>query len=133
MMKRSICLILAIAMFALVFVGCAKEEDKPLMKLADVLAFADLARDVPIEFFTQYEYASLGTLYYFQLHETDYSFSIGMDSDGRIEHMMLSHISGEEIYLFHKNPGILDPNATPYTKDAKSYDIEKFIKEMSEE
>ena len=50
-----------------------------------------------------------------------------------IESMMLSHSSGQEIYLFHKNPGQLDPNATQYTEDAKSYDLQKFIDKMTED
>ena len=66
------------------------------------------------------------------MRETDFAFTIGIDETGAIESMMLSHISGEEIYLFHKNPGKLDPNATQYTEDAKSYDLQKFIDKMTE-
>ncbi len=136
MMKKIICALLALLMFTCAIAGCAKEEDKQRMKLADVIAFADQARDLPLKFFSKYDHVVLGSeetpLYYFELKEYDYTFSIGIGSDGMIESMMLSHNSGEEIYLFHKNPGVLDPNATQYTEDAKSYDIEKFINKMSE-
>lgn len=135
-MKKFICLVLAGLMLACALGGCAEEKDKPKMALADVLAFADQARDLPLGFFAKYDYVVLGSstapLYYFELKEYDYTFSIGLGSDGLIESMMLSHSSGEEIYLFHKNPGILDPNATQYKEDAKSYDIEKFISKTSE-
>ncbi len=136
-MKKFICFLLIFATLGCILTACAPEEEKQKMKLADVVAFADQARDLKMQFFENYEYITLGSeklpLYYFQLRETDFTFSVGIGSEGSIEWMMLSHISGKEIYLFHKNPGILDPNATPYTEDAKSYDIEKFITEMSEE
>ncbi len=137
MMKKFICLMLALCMLGCALAGCASEKEKPKMSLSDVLAFADQARDMPLSYFAQFDFVMLGSstqpLYYFELKERDYTLSIGIGDDAEIESMMLSHSSGSEIYIFHKNPGILDPNATQYTEDAKSYDIEKFIKEMSEE
>ncbi|MBQ4140916.1 MAG: hypothetical protein IJD70_06225 [Clostridia bacterium] len=132
------CILLALSMLAGILIGCAKKkEDKPYMSLSTVLSFADQARDMDLRFFSQFEYVVLGSselpLYYFQLKEIDFSFSIGLDADGMIESMMLSHSSGQEIYLFHKNPGQLDPNATQYTEDAKSYDLQKFIDKMTED
>ena len=131
--------LLALLTLACLFVGCKKEEekkDRPLMPLEAVLAIADEARDVPITYFSNYEYVVLGSsampLYYFQLKEIDFTFSITLNELGEIDSMMLSHVSGEEIYLFHKTPGILDPNATQYTEDAKSYEIQKFIEKMTE-
>ncbi len=136
-MKKLICVMLACLMLVCAFAACAPEEDKPKLSLAEVLAFADNARDIPIKSFSGYEYLPIGSseqpIYYFRLKESEYAFSFALGSDGQIEYMMLSHSSGNEIYLFHKNPGILDPDAAQYTEDAKSYDIEKFIKEMSEE
>lgn len=134
---RIIALLLAIVTLTCVFAGCRREEEKrPLLPLNAILAIADEARDVPITYFSDYEYVTLGSsempLYYFQLKELDFAFSIGMDENGQIENMMLSHISGNEIYLFHKNPGKLDPNATQYTEDAKSYDLQEFIDKMME-
>lgn len=134
---RIAALLLAIVTLACVFSGCRREKEKnPLLPLNAILAIADEARDVPITYFSDYEYVILGSsempLYYFQLKEIDFAFSIGMDENGQIESMMLSHISGEEIYLFHKNPGRLDPNATQYTEDAKSYKLQQFIDKMTE-
>lgn len=134
---RITALLLAIVATLCVLTGCSrKEEKKQLMPLSAILAIADDARDVPITYFSNYEYVVLGSsevpLYYFQLKETDFAFSVGMGEDGQIESMMLSHISGNEIYLFHKDPAKLDVNATQYTEDAKSYDLQKFIEKMTE-
>ena len=120
-----------------IFAGCSREEEeKQKLNLATVLAISDEARSVPITYFSKYDYVILGSsempLYYFQLNEIDFAFSITMNENGEIDSMMLSHISGEEIYLFHKTPGILDPNATQYTEDAKSYDLQKFIDKVTE-
>ena len=136
-MKKLLSVLLALAFILCAFAGCGrKEEDKPLMSLAAVLDFADMARELQLSQFSKFEYVALGSdempLYYFQLREIDFAFTIGVDENGAIESMMLSHISGEEIYLFHKNPGKLDPNATQYSKDASSYDLQKFIDEMTE-
>ena len=136
-MKKFISLLLALAFIACAFSGCGKkDEDKPLLSVAAVLDFADSARDVELRQFAKFEYVVLGSsevpLYYFPMRESDFAFTIGIDEYGAIESMMLSHISGEEIYLFHKNPGRLDPNATQYTEDAKSYDLQKFIDKMTE-
>ncbi len=136
-MKKLISLLLALAFIACAFSGCGKkDEDKPLLSVAAVLDFADSARDVELRQFAKFEYVVLGSsevpLYYFPMRESDFAFTIGIDEYGAIESMMLSHISGEEIYLFHKNPGRLDPNATQYTEDAKSYDLQKFIDKMTE-
>lgn len=130
---RLLCALLALSVLA----GCAREDEKkPYMTLDAVLSFADQARQLDLKYFLQYEYVVLGSaelpLYYFQLRETDFSLSIGVGSDGMPESMILSHISGEEIYIFHKNPGQLDPNATQYTKDASTYDIQNFIDKMTE-
>ena len=130
-------LLLAIVTLACLFAGCKREEkEKPLLPLNAILAIADEARDVPITYFSDYEYVTLGSsempLYYFQLKELDFAFSITMNENGEIDSMMLSHVSGEEIYLFHKTPGILDPNATQYTEDAKSYELQQFIDKMTE-
>ena len=107
-----------------------------MMSLGTVLDFADSARELTLPQFSPFEYVVLGSsempLYYFPMHESDFSFTIGIDENGAIESMMLSHISGEEIYLFHKNPSRLDPNATQYTEDAKSYDLQKFIDKVTE-
>ena len=134
---RIIALLLAMSALACVFAGCrSQEEEKQPLPLNAILAIADEARDVPITYFSDYEYVTLGSsampLYYFQLKEPDFAFSVGLDANGQIESMMLSHVSGNEIYLFHKNPGILDPNATQYEEDAKSYDLQKFIEKMTE-
>ena len=134
---RIVAFLLAIATLACLFVGCKREDkEKPLLHLNAILAIADEARDVPITYFSDYEYVVLGSsempLYYFQLKEIDFAFSVGIDENGQIESMMLSHISGEKVYLFHKNPGKLDPHATQYTEDAKSYDLQKFIEKMTE-
>lgn len=134
---RFICVFLVLCTLACMFSGCAREDEKkPYMTLNAVLDFADQARELDLRYFSQYEYVVLGSeelpLYYFQLREIDYSLSIGVDSDGMIESMILSHISGEEIYIFHKNPGQLDPNATQYVEDASAYDIQKFIDKMTE-
>jgi hypothetical protein len=136
-MKKIISLLLALTFIACAFSGCGKkDEDKPLLSVAAVLDFADSARDVELRQFAKFEYVVLGSsevpLYYFPMRESDFAFTIGIDEYGAIESMMLSHISGEEIYLFHKNPGRLDPNATQYTEDAKSYDLQKFIDKMTE-
>ena len=136
-MKKLLSVLLALAFILCAFAGCGKkEEDKPLMSLAAVLDFADMARELQLSQFSKFEYVALGSdempLYYFQLREIDFAFTIGVDENGAIESMMLSHISGEEIYLFHKNPGRLDPNATQYTEDAKSYDLQKFIDKVTE-
>jgi hypothetical protein len=136
-MKKLISLLLALTFIACAFSGCGKkDEDKPLLSVAAVLDFADSARDVELRQFAKFEYVVLGSsevpLYYFPMRESDFAFTIGIDEYGAIESMMLSHISGEEIYLFHKNPGRLDPNATQYTEDAKSYDLQKFIDKMTE-
>jgi hypothetical protein len=134
---RITALILAVLLLSCLLFGCKREEkERPKLSLNEVLAIADEARDVPITYFSDYEYVVLGStempLYYFQLKEIDFAFSVGIDENGQIESMMLSHISGEEVYLFHKNPGKLDPNATQYTEDAKSYDLQKFIEKMTE-
>ena len=134
---RIAALLLAIVTLTCVFSGCRREEEKKaLLSLNAILAIADEARDVPITYFSDYEYVVLGSsampLYYFQLKEIDFAFSITLNELGEIDSMMLSHTSGEEIYLFHKTPGILDPNATQYTEDAKSYDLQKFIEKMTE-
>lgn len=134
---RFICAFLVLCTLACMLAGCAREDEKkPYMTLDAVLNFADQARELDLRYFSQYEYVILGSaelpLYYFQLREIDYSLSIGVDSAGMIESMILSHISGEEIYIFHKNPGKLDPNATQYVEDASSYDIQKFIDKMTE-
>lgn len=136
-MKKVLSLLLALVFIVFACSGCReKNEDKPLMSLATVLDFADGARELELRQFAKFEYVVLGSsevpLYYFQLREIDFAFTIGVDENGAIESMMLSHISGEEIYLFHKNPGKLDPNATQYTEDAKSYDLQKFIDKMTE-
>ena len=136
-MKKLISFLLALAFIACAFSGCGKkDEDKPLLSVAAVLDFADSARDVELRQFAKFEYVVLGSsevpLYYFPMRESDFAFTIGIDEYGAIESMMLSHISGDEIYLFHKNPGRLDPNATQYTEDAKSYDLQKFIDKMTE-
>ena len=136
-MKKILSFLLALTFILCAFAGCGKkEEDKPLMSLATVLDFADMARELQLSQFAKFENVALGSselpIFYFPLRETNFAFTIGMDEDGDIESMMLSHISGEEIYLFHKNPGRLDPNATQYTEDAKSYDLQKFIDEMTE-
>ena len=136
-MKKLISLLLALTFIVCAFSGCGKkDEDKPLLSVAAVLDFADSARDVELRQFAKFEYVVLGSsevpLYYFPMRESDFAFTIGIDEYGAIESMMLSHISGEEIYLFHKNPGRLDPNATQYTEDAKSYDLQKFIDKMTE-
>ena len=137
MMKKILSILLALAFILCAFAGCGKEEeDKPLMSLATVLDFADMARELQLSQFSKFENVTLGSsklpIFYFPLREFDFAFTIGMDEEGDIESMMLSHVSGEEIYLFHKNPGRLDPNATQYTEDAKSYDLQKFIDEMTE-
>lgn len=134
---RITALILAVLLLSCLLFGCKREEkERPKLSLNEVLDIADEARDVPITYFSDYEYVVLGStempLYYFQLKEIDFAFSVGIDENGQIESMMLSHISGEEVYLFHKNPGKLDPNATQYTEDAKSYDLQKFIEKMTE-
>ena len=134
---RIIALMLALLSLSCLLAGCRREEEeKPKLTLNAVLSIADGARDLPITYFSNYDYVVLGSseipLYYFQLKEIDFAFSVGMDENGQIESMMLSHISGSEIYLFHKNPGRLDPNATQYTEDAKSYDLQKFIDKMTE-
>ncbi len=134
---RITALLLSIVTLVCVFSGCGREkEEKPKLSLGAVLSIADEARDVPITYFSNYDYVVLGSselpLYYFQLKETDFAFSIGMNELGEIDSMMLSHVSGSEIYLFHKTPGILDPNATQYTEDAKSYDLQEFIDKMTE-
>ena len=136
-MKKILSFLLALTFILCAFAGCGKkEEDKPLMSLATVLDFADTARELQLGQFSKFEHVALGSsempIFYFPLRETDFAFTIGMDEDGDIESMMLSHVSGEEIYLFHKNPGKLDPLATQYTKDASSYDLQKFIDEMTE-
>ena len=136
-MKKVLSLLLALIFTLCAFSGCGKkDEDKPLMSLATVLEFADGARELQLRQFAKFEYVVLGSsevpLYYFPMSEGDFAFTIGVDENGAIESMMLSHISGEEIYLFHKNPGRLDPNATQYTEDAKSYDLQKFIDKMTE-
>lgn len=135
--RRLLSTIFALCLLACLLAGCAREEEKkPYMTLDNVLNFADQARDLDMRYFSQYEYVVLGSaelpLYYFQLKEIDYSLSIGVDANGMIESMILSHISGEEIYIFHKNPGQLDPNATQYVEDASAYDIQKFIDKMTE-
>ena len=136
-MKRIVSLLLALVLL-LSFAGCRekKDDNKPLMSLATVLDFADYARDLTLPQFSPFEYVVLGSsempLYYFPMSDIDFTFTIGIDENGQIESMMLSHISGEEIYLFHKNPARLDPNATQYTEDAKSYDLQKFIDKMTE-
>lgn len=136
-MKKVLSLFLALVFVLCFFVGCEKtEEEKPMMSLATVLDFADSARTLELPQFSGLEYVVLGSsempLYYFPMTEGDFSFTIGIDENGAIESMMLSHISGEEIYLFHKNPGRLDPSATQYTEDAKSYDLQKFIDKVTE-
>lgn len=137
-MKRLLSVLLALVFIMCAFAGCREEkEDKPLMTLATVLDFADTARELQLSQFSKFEYVILGSsempLYYFQLRELDFAFTIGVDENGAIESMMLSHISGDEIYLFHKNPGKLDPNAAQYTEDASAYDLQKFIDKMTEE
>ncbi len=134
---RIICFLLSLCAVVCLLAGCVrKEKDKPIMTVNAVLSFADNARDMSLTYFSQYEYVQLGSserpLYYFQLNDPDFSLSVGLDENGAIESMLFSHISGEEIYIFHKNPGQLDPNATQYTEDAKSYDIQKFIDKMTE-
>lgn len=136
-MKKILSIILVLTFVLFAFAGCGKkEEDKPFMSLATVLDFADMARELQLSQFSKFENVMLGSselpIFYFPLREIDFAFTIGMDEEGEIESMMLSHVSGEEIYLFHKNPGRLDPNATQYTEDAKSYDLQKFIDEMTE-
>ena len=136
-MKKILSIILVLTFVLCAFAGCGKkEEDKPFMSLATVLDFADMARELQLSQFSKFENVTLGSselpIFYFPLREIDFAFTIGMDEEGDIESMMLSHVSGEEIYLFHKNPGRLDPNATQYTEDAKSYDLQKFIDEMTE-
>ena len=135
---RFAALLLVLLTITCLFAGCAEKEDekKPRLSLDTVVSFADEARDVPISYFSKYDYVVLGSsempIYYFQLKEIDFTFSITLNELGEIDSMMLSHISGEEIYLFHKTPGILDPNATQYTEDAKSYDLQEFIDKMTE-
>ena len=135
-MKRIISILL-VFVFLVSFAACKeKEENKPMMSLATVLDFADSARQLELRQFSKFEYVVLGSsempLYYFPMTDIDFSFTIGIDENGAIESMMLSHVSGEEIYLFHKNPARLDPLATQYTEDAKSYDLQKFIDKMTE-
>ncbi len=134
---RILCLMLSLCAILCLLSGCArKEEKKSVLTVNSVLAFADSARDVSLTYFSKYDYVQLGSnerpLYYFQLNDPDYSLSVGLDENGEIESMLFSHISGEEIYLFHKNPGQLDPNATQYTEDASSYDLQNFIDKMME-
>ena len=137
---RLICLVLALISVAALLAGCAKnneeENEKPKLPLSVVETIAGNARELDLRFFAQYDYVTLGSLsmplYYFQLSNSDYSLSVGTDETGAIEFMLLSHSSGEEIYLFHKNPGKLDPNATPYVEDASSADIREFIVRMTE-
>ena len=136
-MKRTVSLLLALTFLLCIFTGCKKEEkNKAMMSLGTVLDFADSARELTLPQFSPFEYVVLGSsempLYYFPMRESQNSFTIGIDENGAIESMMLSHISGEEIYLFHKNPAKLDPNATQYTEDAKSYDLQKFIDKVTE-
>ena len=136
-MKRTFLILLSLALIVCALAACGKkDEDKPLMSTATVLDFADSARELQLRQFAKFEYVVLGSsevpLYYFPMRESDFAFTIGIDENGEIESMMLSHISGEEIYLFHKNPGRLDPNATQYTEDAKSYDLQKFIDKVTE-
>ena len=136
-MKRTVSLLLALTFLLCIFTGCKKEEEnKAMMSLGTVLDFADSARELTLPQFSPFDYVVLGSsempLYYFPMRESDFAFTIGIDEYGAIESMMLSHISGEEIYLFHKNPGRLDPNATQYTEDAKSYDLQKFIDKVTE-
>ena len=136
-MKKILSITLVLAFILCAFAGCGKkDEKKPLMSLATVLEFADMARELQLGQFSKFEHIVLGSselpIFYFQLRETDFAFTIGMDEEGDIESMMLSHISGEEIYLFHKNPGKLDPLATQYTEDASSYDLQNFIDKMTE-
>ena len=136
-MKRTVSLLLALTFLLCIFTGCKKkEENKAMMSLGTVLDFADSARELTLPQFSPFEYVVLGSsempLYYSPMRESDFSFTIGIDENGAIESMMLSHISGEEIYLFHKNPAKLDPNATQYTEDAKSYDLQKFIDKVTE-
>ena len=134
---RIAALLLALLTITCFFAGCAKKESekKQLISLDVILAIADEARDVPLSYFSKYDYVVLGSsempLYYLQLKEIDFAFSITLNELGEIDSMMLSHVSGEEIYLFHKTPGVLDPNATQYTEDAKSYDIQQFIDKMT--
>ncbi len=135
---RITCFLLSLCAIVCLLAGCApKKKDKPIMTVNAVLAFADTAREMSITYFSQYEYVQLGSnerpLYYFQLSDPAFSLSVGMDGEGQIESMLFSHISGEEIYIFHKNPGQLDPNATQYTEDASSYDIQNFINKMTED
>ena len=68
-----------------------------------------------------------------KLNNIDFSFSVVLDENGNIETMILSHVSGSDLYLFHTNPGKLDANAEPYEGVANSYDVEKFIKKMMED
>lgn len=135
---RSLCLALMLCLMLGLLFGCAR-NDKPkrVLTVDAVLSFADSARDMSLDQFSQYEYVRLGSgsmpLYYFQLSDPDYSLSVGVDENGAIESMLFSHISGEEIYIFHKNPGRLDPNAAQYTEDASSYDLKSFIDKMTED
>lgn len=134
---RFFCLILSLCAILCLLSGCArKENEKATLTVNAVLSFADNARDMSLTYFSQFNYVQLGSnerpLYYFQLNDPDFSLSVGIDENGEIESMLFSHISGEEIYLFHKNPGQLDPNATQYTEDASSYDLQNFIDKMTE-
>lgn len=135
---RFIALILTLSALVCFLTGCkTKDETKPQMTLNVVTTIADYAKDLNISFFEQYDHIILGSadlpLYYLQLKEVDFSLSAGLDIDGNIEFMLLSHTSGAEIYLFHKNPGQLDPNAAQYEKDANSAMIEEFIAQVTEE
>ncbi len=130
-------LVLALLALLSLLVGCPKTKDKPKLTLDNIVAIADRARDLDIKAFESYEYIILGSkevpLYYFTLTDIDFSFSIVLDEDGNVECMLLSHSSGEDLYLFHTNPGKLDENAAPYDGVATSYDVEKFIKKMTED
>ena len=134
---RFISLTLAFLAICALFAGCGKEKDKPKLTLDNIVSIADRARELDIEAFESYDYIILGSdelpLYYFTLTNADFSFSIVLDENGNIETMILSHTSGEDLYLFHTNPGKLDANAAPYEGVANSYDVEKFIKKMMED
>ena len=134
---RFVSIVLVMLTLSAFFIGCGKEEDKPKLTLDNIVAIADRARELDIEAFEPYEYIILGSdeipLYYFTLNNIDFSFSVVLDENGNIETMILSHVSGSDLYLFHTNPGKLDANAEPYEGVANSYDVEKFIKKMMED
>lgn len=61
-MKKILSFLLALTFILCAFAGCGKkEEDKPLMSLATVLDFADMARELQLSQFAKFENVALGS------------------------------------------------------------------------